>query len=84
MQFLTFPTWEKYPRTFLKISIFEIFRPTSTHPEILTENLIFHFLVGTLSGLDPSKKMSVVRTIHFHPFSRRELLYASENEGFRV
>ena len=44
----------------------------------------FDFLVGTLRGVDPSKKMRDVRTIHFHPFSRRELRYASENEGFRA
>ena len=47
-------------------------------------NSCFDFLVGTLRGVDPSKKMRDVRTIHFHPFSRRELRYASENEGFRA
>ena len=47
-------------------------------------NLIFDFSVGTLRGVDPSKKMRDVRTIHLHPFSRRELRYASESEGFRV
>ena len=41
-------------------------------------------LVAFLRGLDPSKKMRDVRTIHFHPFSRRELRYATENEGFRA
>ena len=36
-----------------------------------------------MKGLDPSKKMRDVRTIHFHPFSRRELRRASENFVFR-
>ena len=34
-------------------------------------------------GVDPSKKMRDVRTFLFHPFSRRELRYVSENKGFR-
>ena len=46
-------------------------------------NPFFDFLVGILRGLDPSKKMRLVRTIHFHPFSRRELRHASENWLFR-
>ena len=37
-----------------------------------------------MTGLDPSKKMRDVRTIHFHPLSRREPRHVSENEGFRV
>ena len=47
-------------------------------------NLIFDFLVGTLRGVDPSKKMRDVRTIHFHPFSRRELRHVSENGVLHV
>ena len=43
----------------------------------------FDFVVGALRGLAPFKKISDVRAIHFHPFSRRELRYASENKGFR-
>ena len=43
----------------------------------------FLILVGTLRGVDPSKKMRDVRTIHFHPFSRRELRHASEHVLFR-
>ena len=32
---------------------------------------------------DKSKKTRNVRTIVFHPFSRRDLCYVSENKGFR-
>ena len=32
---------------------------------------------------DKPKKMRNVRTIIFHPFSRRDLCHVSENEGFR-
>ena len=42
-------------------------------------NPFFDFFVDTLRGVDPSKKMRLVRTIHFHQFSRRELRHASEN-----
>ncbi len=31
-------------------------------------NQFFYFFVDTLRGLDPSKKMRLVRTIHFRPF----------------
>ena len=31
-------------------------------------NPFFDFFVDTLRGVDPSKKMRLVRTIHFHPF----------------
>ena len=58
--------------------------PTPNFPKMCTGNPLFDFLVGTLRGVDPSKKMRDVRTIHFHPFSRRELRHVSENEGFRV
>ena len=57
---------------------FEIFWPTSTHLEQSNGNSFFDFLVGTLRGVDPSKKMRIVRTIHFHPFSHRELRHAPE------
>ena len=49
--------------------------------EMSNENPIFDFLVDTLRGVDPSKKMSDVGTSLFHPFSRRELRYVSENGG---
>ena len=45
---------------------------------------MFGFFGGFLTGLDLSKKKQDVRTIHFHPLSRRELRHVSENEGFRV
>ena len=57
--------------------------PTPNFPKSFTKTLFFDFLVGTLRGVDPSKKMRLVRTIHFHPFSRRELRHASENLLFR-
>ena len=62
-----------------------IFQNISFHfsLEVSNSNLFFDFLAGILSGLDPSKKMRDVRTIHFHPFSRRELRHASENWFFR-
>ena len=41
------------------------------------ENSFFEFLVGTLKGFDLSKKMRVVRTIHFHQCSCRELHHTS-------
>ena len=34
-------------------------------------------------NLDDHKKMRDLRTIIFHPVSRRDLSYVSENEGFR-
>ena len=61
---------------------FQIHFFQNTHPYFLkmsTKTLFFDFLVGTLRGVDPSKKMRLVRTIHFPPFSRRELRHASEN-----
>ena len=57
--------------------------PTPIFWKMFTETLFFDFLVGTLRGVDPSKKMRLVRAIHFHPFSRRELRHASENLPFR-
>ena len=57
--------------------------PTPNFPKTSTKTQFFDFLVGTLRGVDPSKKMRVIRTIHFHPLSRRELRYASENGVFR-
>ena len=51
--------------------------------EMSNGNPFFDFLVDTLRGVGPSKKMRLVRTIHFHPFSRRELRHASENLLFR-
>ena len=42
--------------------------------------MIFDLLAGILRGVDPSKKMRNVRTIHFHPVSRREHRHVSENE----
>ena len=39
-------------------------------PRNVKQTLFFCFLVGTLRGVDPSKKMRNVRTIHFHPVSR--------------
>ena len=33
---------------------------------------------------DQPKKMRNVRTIIFHPFSRRDLFHVSENEGFHL
>ena len=57
--------------------------PTPIFEQVFTETLFFDFLVGTLRGVDPFKKMRLVRTIHFHPFSRRELRHASENSLFR-
>ena len=48
-----------------------------------TETIVFYVLAAFLRGVDPSKKMRDVRTIHFHPFSRRELRHASENLIFR-
>ena len=57
--------------------------PTPNFPKMSTKADFFDFLVGTLRGVDPSKKMRVVRTIHFHPFSRQELRHASENLFFR-
>ena len=54
--------------------------PTQKYP---TETNFFDFPVASLRGVDPSKKKQDVRTIHFHPFSRRELRHVSENEGFR-
>ena len=65
--------------------MFSIFFDQLVHTQKrLTKTVFLIFLVGTLRGVDPSKKMRDVRTIHFHPFSRRELRYASENEGFRA
>ena len=57
--------------------------PTRTHLEISNGHSFFDFLVDTLRGVDPSKKTRDVRTIHFHPFSRRDLCHVSENKGFR-
>ena len=57
--------------------------PNPNFPKMSTKTLFFDFLVVTLRGVDPSKKMRLVRTIHFHPFSRRELHHASENSLFR-
>ena len=71
-------------RHFSTTDFFEIFWPTSTHLEMSNGNSCFDFLVAFLRGLDPSKKMRDVRTIHFHPFSRRELRHVSENDVFRV
>ena len=51
--------------------------------EMTHGNPFFDFLVDTLRGVDPSKKMRDVRTTFFHPFSRRELRHASENLLFR-
>ena len=52
--------------------------------QISNGNPFFDFLVAFLTGLDLSKKKQDVRTIHFHPLSRREPRHVSENEGFRV
>ena len=57
--------------------------PTPNFPKMSTGNSFFDFLVGILRGVDPSKKMRLVRTTFFHPFSRRELRHASENLLFR-
>ena len=85
MLFLTFPAWEKYSQTFLKICFFfPMFSDqlVST-PKYQTETHVLIFC-GFFEGLDPSKKMRDVRTIHLHPFSRRELRHVSENGGFGV
>ena len=46
----------------------------NTHPYSFEKCLpkldFLFFFVGTLRGVDPSKKIRIVRTIHFHPFSR--------------
>ena len=57
--------------------------PTPIFLKNVNPNLFVCFFVGTLRGVDPSKKMRDARTIHFHPFSRRELRHASENLLFR-
>ena len=62
---------------------FPRFSDRQVHLEMPNGNIFFDFLVGTLRGVDPSKKMRLIRTIHFHPFSRRELRHASENLIFR-
>ena len=85
MLLLTFPAWEKYSQTFLKILIFRDFLTNYSTPRNIKRKPTFCFFGGFFDGgVDPSKKMRDVRTIHFHPFSRRELRYASENEGFRA
>ena len=51
--------------------------------QIPNGNPFFDFFGRFLTGLDLSKKRQDVRTIHFHPLSRRELRHASESLIFR-
>ena len=44
----------------------------------------FGFLVGTLRGIDPSRKTRDVGMSLVHPCSRQQLRYVSEHAGFRV
>ena len=55
----------------------------TNYHKYLTKTFFFNCFGAFSTGLDPSKKMRVVRTIHFHPLSRLELRHVSENEGFR-
>ena len=43
----------------------------------------FDLIFWISDDFDKSKKMRNVRTIIFHPFSRRDLCHVSENKGFR-
>ena len=61
-----------------------LFLPPSPLPPSTHLKPFFDLVVGTLSGLDPSKKMRDVRTIILAAVSRRDLRHSSENEGFRV
>ena len=71
---------------------FSPIRATSTHfkqkntkystlilRNVYRETIFPIFARGYFEGVDRFKKMRVVRTIHVHPCSRRELRHASEN-----
>ena len=62
------PMWETYPQTLYEnIDIFG-FSDQLVHTQKYLTGTIFSFLVGTLRGVDPPKKMRDVRAIHFTYF----------------
>ena len=82
---LRFSTMDKpILRTLRILTFLTNFRPWPFFDQIPTIYLNKDLILFISYDFDKSKKMQSVRTIAFHPFSRRDLCYVSENKGFRL